>query len=482
MKIFLGNSPWYKNGSYGVRAGSRWPHFESNDSEYIPFPFYLAYATALLEKEGFDVLLVDGIAERMSREQFLSKLDGFQPDLVLLEVSTASIDTDIEYATSIRESLPETKIVFCGIHSFMYEPQFLESVKMVDFVLVGEYENALLELCRAIETNRSVGEVNGVLFRDGNGSVKKTGPRPNVEDLNSFPWPAREHLPMKKYHDTPGNIPTPSLQMWSTRGCPFGCVFCAWPQIMYQDRKYRVRDVRDIVMEILHCKEKYGIRSVYFDDDTFNIGRDRLLAFCKEYIKQGVNLPWAAMSRADTSDGKVIETMAESGLKAIKFGIESADQEILDNSGKRLNIQKVRDTVKLVRELDVNYHLTFTLGLPGETMDTIRKTIDFAMELNPDSLQFSITTPFPGSKYYDMMEKKGFLLHKDWGQYDGYSTSVVETDTLKREELEEALKEANRRWKKNVLKTFFSAKRYRHLDRRILNPVHVYKRAKYYLS
>lgn len=452
MKIFMGNSPWVKPGYFGVRAGSRWPHFEKKDSSYIPFPFFLAYATSLLEKNGFEVRLADGIAERIGLEEFLKRIGAYKPDLVVYEVSTPSIDHDLQVARQTKERLGKSvKVLFCGPHFGMYNSEFLESNHDVDMVIQGEYEFTLLEVLQKMRRKEPVEDVKGLILRDRSGRIVVNDRRPLHEDLDEFPWPARSQLRMEKYCDMADTLPAPSLQMWASRGCPYHCVFCAWPQIMYDSSRYRVRDPKDVVDEMEWCIGKYGFKSVYFDDDTFNIGKTRMLRICEEIKTRRLNVPWAIMARADGMDREILSAMRGSGLIALKYGVESGVQEILNNTGKSLDLQRVKETVEMTRELGIKIHLTFTFGLPGETLETIGKTIDLAMELDPDSLQFSIVTPFPGSKYFEALDKKGYILTKDWDNYDGYNRAVIRTDHLTSAELETALRKANRRWKKHVL-------------------------------
>lgn len=252
MKVFLGNAPWRKEGFYGVRAGSRWPHFERDGSGYLPFPFQLAYAAAVLEEAGLDVLLVDGVAEGMSDGEFLGRIESYRPDLVLLEVSTISIDTDMRFVREARRIVgEECGIALCGLHAFMREASFFEENPEVDFVLAGEYELTLLELARTLEAGRRPSDVRGILYRAGDGSVVATPPRPLVDDLDGLPWPARHFLPMERYHDDPwGALPAPCVQMWASRGCPYRCIFCCWPQIMYGSSRYRMRDPVKVVDEM----------------------------------------------------------------------------------------------------------------------------------------------------------------------------------------------------------------------------------------
>jgi anaerobic magnesium-protoporphyrin IX monomethyl ester cyclase len=451
MKVFLGNSPWQKKGYYGVRAGSRWPHFEEAHHEYMPFPFFLAYATAILEEYDHELLLVDGIAEGISEKEFINRITSFGPDIIVLEVSTISIEVDLSLARKLRKIVgKEPKIAFCGLHAYMYQADFLKQNGFVDFVLVGEYEYTLRDMVNYLEKKHNLDMVQGLIFRDARGNVVVNERRPLISNLDELPWPARQYLPMENYHDEPGNIPRPSVQIQASRGCPFGCIFCAWPQIIYGSRQYRTRDPMDVVDEFEWLVKNWGFKSVYFDDDTFNIGKTRVLKICEGLRERRIETPWAAMCRADTMTPEMLEAMVESGLHAVKYGVETAHQGILKTSGKRLNIEKVKKTIQRTHELGVKTHLTFMFGLPGETEETARQTIELALDLNPESVQFSIATPFPGSNFFDSLEKQGLITHHDFSKYDGFRSAVVRTESLSSKDLEKIVEDANASWHQNV--------------------------------
>jgi len=476
LRVFLGNSPWRKEGFYGVRAGSRWPHFERCDTDYMPFPFFLAYAAAVLEQQKHDVLLVDGIAEGIDDDEFLRRASGFEPDLIVLEVSTISIDVDLLCAKSVRNACPQAKIVFCGVHTEMFDPAFLKQCNDVDFVIKGEYEYTLRDLVSALSSKASLERVAGILFRS-NGKVVFTGDRPLIENIDELPWPARHFLPMEKYCDTPGEIPRPSVQMWASRGCPYGCVYCAWPQIMYGSRRYRTRNPVHVVDEMQHLVSKQGFKSVYFDDDTFNIGKERMLKICSEITSRRLKVPWAIMARADTMDEETLKALEKAGLEALKFGVENATQEIVDRSGKALDLEKVKEMVHLTKRMGIWVHLTFMFGLHGETKETMDKTIDLALSLSPDSLQFSIVTPWPGSKFFKQVERDGHLLSRNFAEYDGYNVAVIKTDTLEKEDLEAALRKANRLWDEHVCQRREQSVKFgNRLKRHVANPRLAYKK------
>lgn len=454
VRVFLGNAPWRKEGFYGVRAGSRWPHFERDDSRYMCFPFQLAYAAAVLEQNGVDVLLVDGIAERISDEEFLERIRRYEPALVLLGVSTISIDVDMRFVRETRSIIGERgRIALCGLHYFMREPRFFDENPEVDFVLVGEYEFTLLDLARSLKGEDNLSEVRGLIYRADDGTIVSNPPRSLVDDVDVFPWPSRHFLPMDKYYDDPWQcLPDPCVQMWASRGCPFKCIFCCWPQIMYGSNKYRMRDPVKVVDEMEWLVKEKGFKSVYFDDDTFNISKRFVLAVCSEIKKRNINVPWAIMARADTMDREMLIALREAGLVALKYGVESASQRIVDSIGKKLDLKKVMKVMRMTKELGIRTHLTFMFGLPGETKRTMRKNIRMALKLDPDSVQFSIATPFPGSRYFNMLDEKGYILSRNWEEYDGYNTAVIRTEKLAARDLEEGRRRAVEAWNEHVKK------------------------------
>lgn len=447
MKVVLANLPWKIGERWGVRAGSRWPHIKaSQEGEYLPFPFFLAYASALLKKNGYDVYLIDAIAEKLPYENFIRKVKKIAPDFIVAETATASLYNDIVLLKRLSRA---AGIIICGPDVNITSKEFLEKNQFITYVLKGEYELTLLELLQHLDNGRHLDGVQGIIYRrDGN--VFTNPDRPLLEDLDVLPWPMRESLPMERYYDVPGGLPLPSVQMLSTRGCPFQCVFCAWPQVMYKKGSYRTRRIKDVVDEMEYLVNYFGFKSIYFDDDTWNIGKERVLEFCKEVTarerESRLGVPWAMMARADLMDEEQLSALKKAGLHAVKYGIESADQNILDKAKKAMDLRKTERMVKLTMLKGIKTHLTFTFGLPGETKETVEKTIDYALKLNPASAQFSITTPYPGTDYFMELEKRGYLLTKDWSEYDGNYKSVFYNDSLTASELIEAKERACSAW------------------------------------
>ena len=450
MKIVLANLPWEKGGHWGVRAGSRWPHIKTTQEKcYLPFPFFLAYAAALLKREGFEIALIDSLALELPAGEFLKAVAREKPDLLVAETSTPSLWNDL----ALLKKLPQgVSVALCGPESNIRDVRFLEKHKRIDYVFTGEYEYTLLELVQKLKGGKDLSEIRGLIFR-GNGQYKENPPRPLLESLDDLPWPLREGLPMEKYLDTPGGIPTPSVQMWSSRGCPYQCLFCIWPQLMYQSRRYRSRNIVKVVDEMEYLVKTMGFKSVYFDDDTANIGKLRMMEFAREIQRRDLRVPWAMMARADLMEEDILESLRVAGLTAIKYGVESAEQSLVDNIVKGMDLRKTERMIRFTKAIGIKTHLTFSFGLPGETAETIQKTIDFALDLDPDSLQFSINTAFPGTGYYEDLDRRGHIVSRDFADYDGNFKAMLRTESLTAKDLQKAKKRADAVWREHVWQT-----------------------------
>ena len=459
IKVLLSNPPWKKDkNQYGVRAGSRWPFTQSVTNErsldYIPFPFFLAYATAFLEKEpGVDVNSIDAIAEGLTESEYYEKVEALDPDIIFAESATASFPEDFKHVKKTKARLGDSLIYLLGGPHVTYFPEkTLTDYPEIDYCLIGEYEWTLREFVRSFrDHNFSPKNILGLAYREAGANII-VNPRRPAGNLDELPFPAWHHYPMIRYKDYFCNIPAPMANMLASRGCPFKCNFCLWPDLMYGGSNYRTRSATSIVEEMSLLVNTYGIKTIYFDDDTFNIGKSRLLEICSEIRKKEVNVNWAVMARADTVDSETLLAMKAAGLYAIKYGVESGNQSVVDSTGKNLNLDTVRTTVALTKEMGIKCHLTFTIGLMGETHKSMQDTIDMAIELDPDSVQISITTPFPGTKYYEYAKQKGFLLTEDASIYDGSQSCVLRTETLSKSDIEQGYKRFERTWKRHRMK------------------------------
>lgn len=427
MRTVLLNLPWRQGNRFGVRAGSRWP-FTSEAEEngyinYIPFPFFLACACALLKKDDREAKLIDAIAQGADEDSVIDEVSSYQPGLIVIETSTPSFENDMRIASKIAEANPGSFVALCGPHATTFAEDILQRSEFVDFILRGEYEYILLDLVHALENGGKLKAIPGLAFKDKAVIINRSmGSSGNLDDL---PWPERQKEVVYKYNDGFAGMPVPNVQMYSSRGCPFHCIFCLWPQVLYTGSRYRKRNPLCVVDEMEWLVKEFGFKAVYFDDDVFNIDKTHVRSICAEINRRGLKVPWAAMARADLMDENLLSVMSDSGLYAIKYGIESANKKVLGLCGKKLDILKAKKMISYTKKLGIKIHLTFCLGLPGETMGSVQETVDFIKEMDPDSLQCSLATPFPGTDYYRYLEKKGIGLSGRFTDYDGNNKHAV---------------------------------------------------------
>ena len=422
MRIILLNLPWRKNNRWGVRAGSRWPFTsepeEGNYIKYIPFPFFLAHAASLLKSKNNDIKLIDAIAQELDEQRVADEIDVYNPSIVVIETSTPSFDNDIRFACQIKRRIFNSSIVLCGPHATTYAKDILRRDDVVDYILMGEYEYTLLDLVNRLKKPGNLKTVLGLAFRNKH-AVVINKPRPTIKNLDDLPWPEREESVIYKYNDGFAGLPVPNVQMYSSRGCPFHCIFCLWPQVLYGEHKYRKRSPVKVVEEMAWLINKLNFKAVYFDDDVFNIDKIHVTNICEEIMKRKIKTPWAVMARADLMDEKLLSLMSNAGLYAVKYGVESANNKVLRLCKKNLNLVNAERMIKYTKKIGIKVHLTFCLGLPGETKQSIQDTVNFIAETKPDSLQFSLATPFPGTNYFRYLEKNEGVLSRNWSDYDG---------------------------------------------------------------
>ncbi|HOY65404.1 MAG TPA: radical SAM protein [Candidatus Ozemobacteraceae bacterium] len=448
MNILIANPPWRQGPLYGLRSGARFPYMTDELTRdgvpaWIPFPFSIAQAAALLEKHGFKVELWDAVAEGMGFDEFYRRVEAFKPDLYIQETVAPSYPNDRAIFEKLRGLLPGAYLATAGLMVTGWGPRMLEENPAIDGGLTYEWEETALELARRLRDRASLAGTKGLYHRvDG---VVVAEPRRPEPDLNALPWPAREKMPMLRYNDDFAFLPVPNLQMVTERGCPYKCSFCVWIKARYGGYGVRFRDPADVAEEMAWCLKKWPFKAVYFDDDTFNLKKSHVLQLCEEIKKRGITTPWAAMCRADCFDRETLAACREAGLFAVKYGIESADQGIIDGIHKGLDLAKAEEVIALTRELGIKVHLTLVLGLPGETEQTIRKTWRFVKRVKADYLQFSLATPYPGTELYEQAAKHGWIEAVEWSQFNADSQASMRTDALTREQLESWVRTLNLR-------------------------------------
>jgi len=428
----------------GIRAGCRIPVLLGpNEASFVPFPYMLAYGAAALEcRPGVSVRMLDGIAEDLDDEEFDRRVAALRPDLIVNEIGTGSWEVDVAAATRLK-ARTGARVVACGPHASAL-PEEVLSEPCFDYVILGELDETLPELVDALVGERPLGGLAGLAYRDAAGRVVVEQRRPLVRDLDSLPHPHRDDLPMHAYRVA--GLPTPTLFMHASRGCPYRCTYCLWPQTVYEPGRFRARSPEAVVDEICYARERYGpFKAIYFDDDTFNIGKRRMLALADALQDRCVDLPFSCNARPDRFDEETLERLAAAGLVAFRIGVESGDPAILERARKDLDLASVHRCVQAAHRVGIKVHMCLTIGLSGESAESIERTIAFARSAGTDSVSFSITTPYPGTAYYDEVVSKGYLETRRWADFNVVRSSVIRTEHLSRDELTRAEKRAMRK-------------------------------------
>jgi len=493
MKILALNPPFLPKYS----RESRSPAVTKSGTLY--YPMWLCYAVGYLEKAGHEVRLVDAPAEGMTVDDVIASVRDFEPDLAVLDTSTPSIYSDVEVGGALKHVFPDIFVTLVGVHVSALPEETLALSDKIDAAAFGEYDATLVELANRLSAyangpvdaeKRSTGTnagnqastdksssnksatgtagdpvntekspeksssdnnnpvnpldnilagIQGLAFRDGAGNIRKNEARPYIEDLDDIPFVSEvyhRHLDITPYFY--GHSRHPLVVIVTGRGCPFHCTYCVLPQTM-QGHKYRKRSIESIVQEFLFIRDNFpGVREIMIEDDTLTADRKRCRELAEALIATGGHdIPWSANSRADV-DYDTMVLMRKAGCRLFCVGYESGEQAILDNIRKSITLEKIAAFTRDAKRAGIMVHGCFMVGNPGETKDTLMKTLRFAKELNPDTAQFYPIMVYPGTTAYEHFGGLGWIVSRDfrkWLTEDGLHSSVVSNPDLRYEEL-----------------------------------------------
>lgn len=385
-------------------------------------PLGIAYMAGVLQENNIDVEILDASAEDMDFKDVEKELLKRKPDLVALTALTPTIGRALETAQVVKETLPDSIVVMGGYHPTFNFIETLED-ENVDIVIRGEGEYIMLNLVQALENQSSLHDVKGIVFEDKNSKEIVVNPEaPLIQDLDELPFPALNLLPMKKYRLL--DMDTHMTTMITTRGCPMQCSFCS--SAAMHGKKIRERSVENIVDEIEYLNTNYDIDTIAFMDDTFTLKKRKVMAICDEILKRNIEIMWGCTSRVDTLDEKLLKKMKEAGCITIFIGVESADQQQLDNMCKNTTIAKIENAFKIAHKLKIRTIASVALGMPGDTKEIMNKTVKFVHKLKPNYVIYSLATPYPGTRFYKEAFEKNLIKIKDWSKYT-LITPILET-------------------------------------------------------
>ncbi|MDI7268518.1 MAG: radical SAM protein, partial [Myxococcota bacterium] len=431
MRVVLVNPPGPSGRGY-IREGRCEQRLSS--FAYRMMPISLPSTAALLRARGHSVWMIDASVEAVDAEGLRERIRALAPGLLVFAVSTPTYEGDLRVMEVVADGTSAHRTAI-GLHVTALPAETLRESRL-DSVVRGEPERTVAELADVLAGGGDLEAVAGLSFRR-NAETVHNADRPFIDDLDALPTPARELLDERRYvlplPDRPYALVVPS------RGCPHRCTFCG--AHLYYGRRLRLRQPARVVDEIQEILERGTIRDVVMWSDSFTLDREFVLEICREIDRRRIPLRWMCNSRVDAFDEELARLMRQSGCDGVSFGIESGDQRMLDRMHKGTTVEQGRRAVAAARRAGIPVLAHFVLGIPGETLETIRRTVAHACELDPDYAQFYCATPQPGTVLWEEATRKGYLTSADWSRFE-LNRAVLSTEHLSAADLERARRRA----------------------------------------
>jgi radical SAM superfamily enzyme YgiQ (UPF0313 family) len=414
VKILLIHPKW--TDEYGLFA-----HFAKKASTCPPLN--LAYLGAIAENSGHNVRIIDGEAERISIDDMVNKIVDFSPDLIGISATTPFYHLAMNLATQIKKTNNNFPVVIGGPHvTVLKEKAFNDCF---DFAFIGEADRSWPLFLDSYEKNGDVSNVKGILYRE-NGNVKYTGQSESIYDVDSLPLPARHLLKNDKYKmgTLMGSMKFTTIM--TMRGCPFKCIFCS-TEVFGKD--IRRRSPERVVNEMKECLERYGTKHFLFLDGTLTLNRKHISDICDLVQKENLNITFEGGTRADLVDEELIEKMAKSGLVRLFLGLETVDDNIRKTIKKMVPVKSYVVANRLANKYGIETINACIIGLPGETKDTVKKTLSFLRDAREiKQAHISIAIPYPGTELSDMAKNGDYnlkLISDDFSKFRRYNSAVM---------------------------------------------------------
>src|ERR1035438_308057 len=392
MRTLFLNPPSFEGFDGG--AGSRWP--ASREIESYWYPVWLCYPAGMLE----DSKVVDGPPHKITIDQTVAMANDFE--LMVLFTSSPGFHVDVKIAEMMKDVNPKMKVAFVGPPVTVEPEKSLKTSKAIDFVVRREFDHQIANYAKGTPLS----DLPGVSYwKDG--SVVNNPEGGVIENLDELPWVTKVYkrdLDFRRY-----NVPfllNPYISFYTTRGCPAMCTFCLWPQT-HSGHRWRLRSSDDVAAEVRYALSAFPeVKEIFFDDDTFNYRKARTLELCSKL--RPLKFTWSCTSRV-TTDYETLKAMKESGCRLLIVGYESGDPQILKNIKKGATVEMALIFTENCRKLGLVIHGDFIVGLPGETRETIQKTIDFAKRLDTETIQVSIAHALPGTELHNYAVQNGLI-------------------------------------------------------------------------
>ena len=403
-------------------------------------PLGLASIAGYVRSKGYIVDLYDAYSLSGTVKTIIDRTRSFKADVVAISSTTALIDNTFKTAEAIKKHDKRIKVVVGGPHATA-DPAHCLSNQNVDAALIGEGDMSLHKTLQAFQNNESLDNIMGVAFRDKEEKIITSNPF-LIKNIDELPFPAYDLLPLDEYK-SPYSTRKPFTSMCRTRGCSYVCTYCEIPQIY--KRTFRIQSPERTIKEVDYLVNEFGIKEIAFKDPIFTLDRNNVMKFCDLLIKRNYTLIWSANSRVDNITQEMCLKMKEAGCESLTFGLESGDQQILNNLKKHATIQQARQAISYAKKAKIKVVANFMVGNPGETNESINKTIKFMKEIGPDYVNIAFTTALPGTELWNQAEENNWIRYKDYASVN-YEDLQMNATNISDEELRKLLNKMYRKF------------------------------------
>ena len=438
MKVLLINPPYLPNYS----RPSRSPAVAKSGTLY--YPLFLSYCGAYLTSKNIECKLIDAIGNNLNYDEIIGIISGYSPDYIICESSIPSGKKDALFLDSLKKKFADKFCILAGTYPTSYNSEIADAGYCFDAYIRGEYETSILDLI----LNHGKSNLSSIYCNNGNNFINGSV-CPEIIDLDVIPFVSefyKTNLNIKKYRYSASRHPV--VTILSSRGCPYKCGFCNLPNTFYA-KPYRQRGVENFLEEFEYIKNQMSeVKEVFIEDDSFNISLDFIKKFCMKKIEAGNQLPWSANFSPHNFDEETLRLMKKAGCRLVVIGYETGNEEMIKSIKKISGIKKYTELTDLLNKYGIMIHGCFIIGLPGETRQTVEKTISFASSIKLDSAQFFPLMLNNGVPMYEeYLENNNITARRsDYNTEDGLHRTNIKTQNLSSEEIMHFCQIARRRY------------------------------------
>ncbi len=408
-------------------------------------PLGLCYLAKYLLDANYEVKIIDCVVERLTLDELKIQIMQYTPTIVGVSSTTVAFFHAKQVISLAKDINSEIKTILGGAHISTCQEETMKECNDLDIGIIGEGEQTLLEIVRRIENNDSYTSVNGIMYKY-NGEIIKTKSRLAIQDLDTIPFPARELLPnLRSYAHTAYRSKGSKLiaTMITSRGCPFNCAYC--DQSVF-GRNWRKHSANYVFSEMKFLKETFGVEFISIEDDNFSIFKPRVKKICKKIIDQSMDISWSCSGRVNNFDDDILRLMKKAGCASIYVGLESGVPRIQKLINKNISKEEVKEGIKKIKANGLKVTGSFMLGIPSETTEAIKHTVDYALSLPLDGVSFFTFTPYPNTELRSLAFKYG-KVSSNWQDYSGHPSSLPYIpNNMTQEELLDFQKKAYKRF------------------------------------